>query len=309
MIIAAGVAASCGTSEGSSTPTTVSTPNAASPDLPGNPPPGAPDAASKPPQIRDAEAEAPPPPWIVATTETLTIAGEPRAFMLAVPSSYDAKTTYPLVLVLHGDGGDGPSMRDAFPFDDVSGQAAVVAYPSGRRAGWNLHEPIATNSDFAFLVALVDSLRTRFSIDRVFGTGFSSGAFMVNQVACRRPSFFHAIAPHSGGAPYEPRDPSAGRWPNGYTKCHDQTMGSGSATLVIHGTSDGDVTYDSGDFTAKYWAFVNGCTGARSASTPPCVMHVGCPAERPVVLCSIQNLGHSLWGDAIKRTWAFFSTL
>ena len=246
---------------------------------------------------------------MVVTEETLDVLGNTRSFVLATPSTYAPDKTYPLVVVLHGDGGNGPSMRAAFPFDALSQQAAFVAYPTGTN-GWNLYDPADTNPDLSFLVALVDSLATRFTIDqgRVFGIGFSSGAFMLNQVGCRRPPLFRAIVPHSGGAPNEPRDPTASRWENNYTRCANQTMGSGPSVLVVHGTADTAVTFDSGDFAAKYWAFINGCKSTRSMKTtpPPCVLHDECPAGKTVAFCPIEALGHTVWTDAAKAAWHFF---
>jgi polyhydroxybutyrate depolymerase len=261
---------------------------------------------------RPADAGSPPSPPTVISSESLDVAGEKRSFVLAVPTTYSPQKRYPLVLVLHGDGGDGTTMRAALPFDSISAEAAVVAYPSGTD-GWNLYDPAATNEDLAFLVALVDTLKARFTVDpsRVFGMGFSSGAFMVNQVACRRPSLFRAVAPHSGGAPDEPRDPTATRWSNDYTRCANQTMGSGPAVLVIHGTADTVVSYGSGTYTAAYWAFINGCESTRSTNVPPppCLLHDACPASRPVVLCAIPELGHALWSGAAQAAWHFFEGL
>jgi polyhydroxybutyrate depolymerase len=272
--------------------------------------PAAPGAASVPPQ--PASQPPAPKPKPIVTNETVQTFNESRTFVLATPGTYDPTKTYPLVLVLHGDGGDGPSMRAAVPFDDVAGDEAFVAYPSGRQGGWNLYDPVETNADDAFLLAIVDTVRARANIDprRVFGIGFSSGAFMVSQVACRKPGFFRGIVPHSGGAPSEPRDSLASHWPNSYTRCRDQTLGSGPATLVIHGTADGTVTFDSGDFTATYWAYVNGCETARSASNPsPCLTHEGCPTDQPVRLCPIPSLGHAIWANTGQTAWGFFQKL
>jgi len=247
---------------------------------------------------------------MVVTEESIDVGGKSRSFVLAAPSTYTPERAYPLVLVLHGDGGDGATMRASFPFDSLSQQAAFVAYPTGTH-GWNLYDPADSNADLTYLVALVSTVEQRFAIDpaRVFGIGFSSGAFMLNQVGCRRPGLFRAIVPHSGGAPNEPRDPTASRWENNYTRCANQTLGSGPAVLVVHGTADTAVTFESGDFTAKYWAFINGCQSTRTtlAPPPPCVLHDACPAGKAVIFCPIDNLGHTVWNDAAKAAWQFFN--
>jgi polyhydroxybutyrate depolymerase len=235
--------------------------------------------------------------------------GRPRWFMLALPGTYSAARSYPVVLVLHGDGGDGATMRGAMTFDDHSGNDAIVVYPTSKGAGWNLYAPPGENEDLSYLTAVVASVAARFNVDaqRVFATGFSSGAFMSNQVACRT-TLLRGISSHGGGAPAEPQDPNASTWPNGYAKCANQQ--SGVAALIAHGTDDGVVTYPSGEHAAKYWAYVNGCTTTSAAASPaPCKRYDGCPTDKPVVFCGIAGLGHGLWTDAAKTDWAFFSSL
>lgn len=245
------------------------------------------------------------------TNETLVVDGTTRSLTLAVPKTYTKERAYPLVLVFHGDGGDGPSMRKAHTIDVESGDAAIVAYPSGINQGWNLYEPSSTNKDMQFAAALFESLSARFNIDptHVFGVGYSSGGYFINQVACRKNGFFRAIVVHAGGAPTEPNDPEAGIWPSGYTKCKDQLAApqGGVATLAIHGANDSP---EGGEFVATYWAALNGCQDARTPATPsPCEQHEGCPGDKPVVFCKIPSLGHAIWQDGVRVGWEFLSSL
>ena len=53
---------------------------------------------------------------------------------------------------------------------------------------------------------------------RLFATGYSSGGFLVNVLACQRPGMLRAIASNAGGAPYNQRE----KWPNGYPRCPGQ---------------------------------------------------------------------------------------
>jgi len=268
-------------------------------------------ASATPKDTRDRAAMTPE-PRVTLTTERLEVLGQSRSYVLAAPANYLPKNRYPLVLVLHGDGGDGPSMRAAFPFDAVSAESAFVAYPTGTE-GWDLYSPLANNVDQAFIVAIVESLGTRFSVDlaRVFGTGFSSGAFMVSQLACRLPTLFRAIAPQAGGAPDEPIDATATKWENNYTRCAKQTHETGPAVMVVHGTSDPVVTLESGDFSARYWAYINNCATSRSPAARPatCMRHDACPADRPVIFCPVEDLDHSLWREAAQSVWLFFRQL
>ena len=262
------------------------------------------DAGGPPPP-----AVPPPPPTLVVSQEVVTVNGTPRSYVLVTPSTYTPAASYPLVIALHGDGRTGEDLRADLAFEEASGQGALVAYPTGMRGRWNLYEPDGTNPDMAFLALLVDSLRARFTIDpgRIFAFGISSGAFMVSQVACRRSSLFRAIAPHSGGAPSEPRDPGATTWGSGFVRCVGQD--TGVAAIVIHGEADDVVPKESGRHAARYWAHVGGCATTTEPEVPPspCVAFEACPVERPVRYCRVPGLGHSLWPEAASTAWGFFS--
>lgn len=283
--------------------------------------PPAPSSSSSPPPAPaaddagrgSADAASSPQPTFTVTDEAITVGGLARSYVLVVPGDYDAARRYPLVVAMHGDGGDGASMRAGFAVESASGAGALVAYPSGRNQTWDLYAPADSDQDVAFLEALVASLAARFSVDtsRVFATGFSSGAFMANQMACRRPALFRAIASHGGGAPSEPRDPTATTWDGtGFTRCAGQT--TGVAALVVHGKDDGVVSWESGSYSAKYWSTVNGCGNARVPASGVlgalgCERWQGCPATTPVTMCSVDGLGHTVWNEGVKATWAFFT--
>lgn len=248
---------------------------------------------------------------VKVTNETLDVEGTVRSYTLGVPSSYDPGRTYPLVLVFHGDGGDGPEMRKDHPIDAYSGDEAIVAWPTGLGKGWNLYEPSSTNNDMKFIEALVAALSGKLTIDssRVFGVGYSSGGYFINQLACRKNGFLRGIVVHAGGAPNEPNDPEAGVWPSGYTKCKGQVAApeGGVATMAIHGANDSP---EGGEFVATYWAALNGCQDTRSPTTPsPCENYEGCPTDKPVVWCKIPGLGHAVWESGVKEGWAFIKSL
>lgn len=260
------------------------------------------------------ELPAPPTDKIDLSNESVQAMGQTRTFVLAVPKNYDAARKYPLIMVFHGDGGSGTVVRSQFPIDTESGYDAIVAYPnSNGGASWDLYTPEASNADDAFVSAIVTSLAARFSVDttHVFGSGYSAGAFFIEQLACRRTGFFRGIAANSGGAPSEPIDPAASYWKPDYTKCAHQT--GGVPALIFHGTADDIVATSSGDFSAQYWAYLDGCDESpdhRIATSPsPCKKHAACPVDKPVIYCEIPNLGHVIWSQAVKTSWAFFQSL
>jgi polyhydroxybutyrate depolymerase len=235
------------------------------------------------------------------------VSGEARSYVLVVPGSYSDASTYPLLIAMHGDGGDGPQFHSAWPLENASGQSAIIAYPSGKANTWDLYTPVDQDKDVAFLVQLVDALRARFKIGSAYALGMSSGAFMANQMACRRPSLFRGIVSHSGGSPDEPNSPH-GYWSGDYVQCNGQT--TGVAAMIIHGTADTTVPFPSGEHDANYWATVNGCASGYTASSPsPCQARNGCPGDKPVVYCPIDGLGHALWDQSASAAWSFISSL
>jgi polyhydroxybutyrate depolymerase len=255
---------------------------------------------------------APPAPVTVVTNETVQVWGKARTFVMVAPKDVAPSKAYPLVFVFHGDGGNGASMRGWMKLDDLTGADAIVVYPDGKDATWDLYTPAASNEDNAFVDAMVTAVKAKYSVDdaKIFGSGYSSGAFFINQIACRRSGFFRAIAPNAGGAPAEPNDSAASTWPGtSYTKCANQT--GGVAAFIMHGNDDYVVGPGSGTHDAKYWAYVNGCDATESGRTPttpsPCVQHASCPADKRVVYCEIPGIGHGIWSESAKATWSFFA--
>lgn len=222
--------------------------------------------------------------------------------MLIEPLHVEAGRAYPLVLVFHGDGGDAKGFHAAWPFERASGGEAYLAYPEGLRRTWDL-ETTTDNPDVAFVDALVAAVAERHPIDRarLFATGYSSGGFFANVLACQRPGMLRAIASNAGGAPYRQLE----KWKNGYAKCPGQRP---VAMLALHGERDRGVTLDSGRFSAEYWAYVNGCNTGEMETTgyPECRAYRGCPTGKSVGFCSIPTLGHWVWDHAAEATWTFF---
>lgn len=252
----------------------------------------------------------PPPVYVKSTQETTTSGGVTRKYNLSVPLDYDAGKTYPLVLSFHGSPGTADLMLATYPFDAASRKEAIIAYPNALGSDWDLGSPTATNPDLLFTKALVGELAAKLNIDkaRVFGVGWSGGGFFVNQVACRMSGLMRAMAVHAGGAPYAEINPGGLTYPNGQVKCAANQ--APTATIVVHGDGDGTVEVGSGDYDARYWAYVNGCSDNRSPTQPaPCVSHDTCPALTPVSFCKISGWGHGVSPNGFATSWAFFKAL
>lgn len=233
---------------------------------------------------------------------TIDVRGKKRMYLLVEPAELDAAKQYPLVLVFHGDGGDAVGFHAAWPFERATGKDAFLAYLDGIHATWDL-ETTKDNPEVAFVEAVVSEIEKQHPIDltRLFATGYSSGGFLSNVLACHRPGLLRAIASNAGGAPYNQLE----KWPNGYPKCPEQKP---VAMLALHGERDTGVTLDSGRFSAEYWAYVNGCKTdeMETSGYAECRVYRGCPGGKAVGFCSIPPLGHWVWDQAAEASWTFF---
>jgi polyhydroxybutyrate depolymerase len=238
-----------------------------------------------------------------ASTLHVSALGRDRSYTLVVPDGYAAAAPYPLVFVLHGSGGTGAGARAQTDLEKVAGGHAVFVYPDAP-GGWDLDAPASSNGDVALFDAILLAAHNALCIDprRVFVTGFSNGAYMANQLGCKRGERIRAVATHSGGGPYETGGGSYDA--SGQLVC----PGKAIAALIVHGNSDGTVPPAEGEKSVDHWSHANRCGGGTSSTlVPPCVGVQGC--FQPVSVCRIPGLGHGLWSQAGKVTWSFFDAL
>lgn len=113
----------------------------------------------------------------------------------------------PAVMFLHGHGGSAAgvlNMREMVESFTVRGYAVIAPNgarrPNGPRS-WSFLPEFGGRDDFSFLPEVLNDAAARFDVDpeRTVLAGFSSGAFMVNYLACKEPEAFAAYLPVSGG--------------------------------------------------------------------------------------------------------------
>jgi polyhydroxybutyrate depolymerase len=239
----------------------------------------------------------------VRTGRSITAGGKSRTYTLVVPEGYAPERPYPLVFALHGSGGTAAGVRAQMDLERHAAGAAVFVYPQAIGGGWDLDAPSERNRDVALFDAILLELHGSLCLDpkRVFVTGFSNGAYMANQLACRRGDRIRAVATHAGGGPYE----NAGTYDeHGHLVC----PGKAVASLVVHGLKDKGVAPSEGQKSIDHWSFANRCSGGSSPSGPAsCVSMSGC--FQPVVACKVPGLGHAVWPEGKRLTWSFFDAL
>lgn len=243
-----------------------------------------------------------------ATTHSLEFGGRTRTYLLHLPPAIATRNPLPLVILLHGGGGNGPG---AARMSNMSAKADregfAVVYPNGTGIlpnillTWNAGNccAYALNNnvdDVGFLRALVERLTTTLPIDRkrVFITGMSNGGMMSYRAACELAETIAAMAPVAGAQNLETCRPS-----------------EAVSLVVFHGTEDQYVLYEGGQtrsaigggrvdrpvsYAVSFWARHNACTGTPERLERGNVLretHRGCRDGTQVALYAIKGAGHA----------------
>jgi polyhydroxybutyrate depolymerase len=185
------------------------------------PPPSAPPAPAPP----DPCATAP-----VAGNSQISLisSGLRRTAQLHLPPHVPAGRALPLVVALHGAGGNGPQFAIDSGLSTEGDQSGfAVLYPTAYGKEWAI--TAAKERDVEFVSALLDRVESLACIDqrRVYATGVSIGAGMAARVGCELSSRTAGLVLVSGG--YRALPP-----------CHPDRPVS---ILEIHGTADATVPY------------------------------------------------------------------
>lgn len=139
--------------------------------------------------------------------------GYERAYLVYSPPGLDRTKKYPLLVILHGGGGDGIGMRmlTGHCFERRADKlGAIVAYPDALEKNWNDYRGDPGRKaqrenidDAAFLEAMAAEISAKYPVDaaRVYAAGISNGAMMSYTLACRASGTFAAVAAVAGSMP------------------------------------------------------------------------------------------------------------
>ncbi|MDQ7778824.1 MAG: dienelactone hydrolase family protein [Planctomycetota bacterium] len=129
---------------------------------------------------------------------TVKIAAGEREFMLHIPKGYTPAKPLPLIISLHGAGGNGSGEFDWMWAGETKKWTGFVACPSGQPPGaqWFPEQE-------EFIFALLKDVMTNFNVDtnRVYIHGFSNGGNGAWYYAVNFPWFFGAACPRGGANP------------------------------------------------------------------------------------------------------------
>jgi polyhydroxybutyrate depolymerase len=247
---------------------------------------------------------------------TIDSGGRTRTYFVHTPPGYDGNEKLPLVIVLHGGGGNDESAEKMSGMSDKADAVNfLVVYPAGTGGvgdhfhtwnsgiccGYALKNSV---DDVAFLRALIDKLEYEYAVDpkRVYVTGISNGGMMAYRVACTMADKVAAIAPVAGAL-----DPG----------CNPSEPVS---VIAFHGTDDENVPYHGGmgtkqidgprdykpvSYAIDFWVKRDGCDAAPKkveVGTLRTEGYGGCKDGTAVVLDTVVGQGHA-WpgGDRLVR--------
>lgn len=172
----------------------------------------------------------------------------------------------PLVLMLHGYGGNAESLRSTLHFEeDANPLGYAVVYVTGApdpndstsASGWNSGLGLEGNKDVEFLTALAGYLQKEYSLDksRAFAIGFSNGAFMTHRLAMEAGSTFTAVVSVAGMMPESIWAARSEKNDIGFFQI------TGEKDDVVPKNSDGSAKFSKApaiEDVMDYWASTNG---------------------------------------------------
>ncbi|MBN3922102.1 PHB depolymerase family esterase [Nostoc sp. NMS4] len=224
--------------------------------------------------------------------------GKLRTYYFYTPKSYNLHRPMPLVLVFHGDDGNGRSISNVTRFNELADQKGfIVVYPDGIDQKWSLRGNAQGKvDDVLFVNTLINHLQQQLNIDshKVYATGFSRGGILTQALACKLPDKIAGFASVAGSLPVRLR-PS----------CQPQTPIS---MLTINGTNDRDVLYEGDDHTQRgalvsisdmveFWRSHDQCTSSNaslkfSEDKVKTAIYTGCSGNSEVWQLAVVNGGH-----------------
>jgi polyhydroxybutyrate depolymerase len=274
-----------------------------------------------------------------ADRQTLTVGSTKRTYVVRVPEN-GAKNVpkVPLVLVLHGGGGNAANAEKMTGFTEKARKEGfIVVYPQGSGSlktvllTWNAghccgYAMKQNVDDVGFIRALIDELVRTYPIDphRIYATGMSNGGMMTHRLGIELSDRVAAIAPVVGtlfGDEKKPAHPVPALMINGALDQHVPPAGGPPGGRGANAW-DGTPTRPTQD-QAAFWAAADGCaeSPAKVDSPKKTEWRYLCPSGQAVTLILMKDNGHAWPGgqpgsrqgdlpstslDATDTIWAFF---
>jgi polyhydroxybutyrate depolymerase len=255
--------------------------------------------------------------------ENLQHDGLTRLYDVFLPGVYNGNTDFPLVIMLHGGGGDKTVIQAFSQLNPVANALGFIAvYPQGYEpvviGGFSWADGRGTTADNAgiddvgFIQSLINQLKSDYNVDgqRVYIAGFSNGGFMAQTLACEIPEEFAAAAALGSSL--------------GVQQAADCTTDEATPMMYVVGTADPEIPYNGGTMTnpnvepiigvevaVQFWVDKNGCDDTPEItnlpdmvtddnSTVELLTYDNCDCNSDVHFYKIINGGHTWPGNEIE---------
>lgn len=249
--------------------------------------------------------------------------GKTRMYRMHIPNSYKETTAVPLLVAMHGGGGDMEHQSKDALYKQISKSdelGYVVVFPngfsklnSGKFATWNAGKCCGgardTHSDdVGFIKELINKVEQQVSVDKnkVFATGMSNGGMMSYRLACEMSDVFKGIAAVAGTdntVECQPKNPISIL--HIHAKNDDHVLFNGGAGKGLERNAEAVTDFVSVPNTISKWVKFNGCgdTPKRALEKEGayCDLYSGCKNNVEVKLCVTDTGAHSWPGGAKPR--------
>lgn len=249
--------------------------------------------------------------------------GLTRYYRLHVPANYNPNKPYPLLVAIHGGGGNMviQSEDKYYKLISKSDEAGFIAlfpngyssFKSGKIATWNAGKCCGQArdnkiDDVGFIREMIKKVSQQLNIDanKIFATGMSNGAMMSYQLACELSDVIKAIAPVAGTdvtIDCKPSKPISVLHFHAKNDDHVQFNGGIGKAAV----EDELITnFPSVSETMNKWITLNQCSltpkRVLEVKEAYCDLYSSCKGNVEVKLCVTEMGGHS-WpgGNKIRR--------
>lgn len=278
------------------------------------------------------EDEAPPADFPEFVNGTFAFQGNQRKYILHIPESYDGRTNVPMVVFLHGGGGNAKTAQGFTNFNQVSDDNGfLMLYPQAffetapDSYAWADGRGLAPDKlgidDVGFIGALVTALKIEYKIDnqRVYLCGFSNGSFLSQRIAFQKNDQYAAIGTLGGTMSESLYD--------------DGAPGRAIPIMYVFGTADPLVPYEGGyvsgntslepvkavEDAVAYWKANNTCLTTESKvdvpnvnttdnSTVEVYQYTNCNCNASIKFYKVIGAGHTWPGVLLPAGHSFGET-
>ena len=225
-----------------------------------------------------------------------------REIYLYKPTNITSSLNAPVLFSFHGGGGTALGNYAYSGFHQIAdSEKFYVVYPQGQffqdknSTGWIFNNNNNISDDLFFMNQVIDWVDTNYDInlDRIYSSGFSVGAIMSYDLACKLSNKIAAVAPVGGTMSTDT-----------FNTCRPEKSKS---VVHIHGLNDrildpnGNQYIKSVNQSIEFWANFNQCTSFSSSniqdnnldgSSGTVNEHSNCNNQVSVSSVLLENYGH-----------------